>query len=258
MASSFDPFTVVSSWWGNQPAIPDTARLGIHPSGAQGAFECLILAILYSIEGRGQDIADTFKALQQKGYTNARSVASISHCDQDFNQMLSIFQAKYFGGRLAFWHTRQGKPAGKIVQIIRNAQDIVNDPQLCGDLSRLAALHSGNGLEALKWLRKRPGISKKAFWIMREMRMQGVWNVHGKYCCVPDSQVGYSLKRWGKIRSWSDQPSFGMCLQCSGIVWNHFGNLYDVPVLKYARAHSCSSAARQQCLNCGIYGHCSG
>jgi len=256
MVSGFNQFDIVKKWWGSRPVQPDTNKQGIDLSTAQGAFESLILGILYSIEDTGSAIPQTLNTLRNNGYTDNRLLSRISPNSGDLDKMNQIFKSNYFHGRLALFITKQGHLGGKIMQIIENACDIVADQNLSGDLSKLNSLYSDNGYSTLKWLWKRPGIKKKAFWIMREMRMQGVWNVEGKYCCVPDEQVGSSLKRWGKITEWPDNPNFKLCLKVSQIVWDYFGELYDLPILHYARDHKCNSKALQRCTNCDIFPHC--
>lgn len=259
MISSFDHFRIVREWWGSRIVQSDTAALKINPSTQQGAFECLILGVLYAINGTGPDIQDTFNALRNGGYTNIELLARISPASEEFDRIHQIFKSNYFNGRLALYVTTQGLPGGKVMQIIENARDIVADRQLSGDLSKVSSLYSDDGYSTLKWLWARPGIRKKAFWMMREMRMRGAWNIDGKYCCVPDEQVGSSLKRWNKIAWWpaAGNPSFDLCLECSDIVWNYFGGLYDLPILHYARDYRCNSKGFRMCTNCKIFPHCS-
>jgi len=254
MTQHRDPFEVVRNWWGSKKLNSDTERLGIDPSTQQGAFECLILGILYSIDDTGPAIKNTLDALRKNGYTQIGLLSRISPNSGDLERMYQIFKDNYFHGRLALYPTKEGSFGGKIMQIIGNAVDILADQHLRGDFRKLNSLHDGDGYRMFKWLWKRPGIKKKAFWIMREMRMQRVWNVEGKYCCVPDKQVGSSLKRWNKITEWPDKrsPSFKMCLECSEKVWEHFGELYDFPILHYARAYKCNSKDLRRCADCAI------
>jgi len=62
-----------------------------------------------------------------------------------------------------------------------------------------------------------------------------VWDIDGQYCCVPDKQVGKALERWHYIDSYNSNLITHM--ECSKIVWNHFHEMYDFPVLHYARTH---------------------
>lgn len=252
MRNNEDPFDVVKRCWGNKPVASDTKRLGIDPSTKEGAFECLILGILYSIEDTGPDIKNTLDALRKNGYTKIKLLSHISWDSGDLERMHRIFKKEYFGGRLALY-IREGKFGGKIPQIIGNAKDILDDQDLRGDIRNLHLLCGGDGHKMLQRLWKLDGIKKKTFWVMREMRMRGVWDVDGRYCCVPDKQVGASLKRWNKIEEWPDKgsPSFKLCLDCSKKVWDSFGGLYDFPVLDYAREYKCNSHLRR-CAECQI------
>lgn len=254
MAHNKDPFDIVKEWWNTTggKVESDTKKLGINLSTKEGAFECLILGILYSIEGTGPDIKNTFYALRKDGYTKIALLSRISRASghlKDLEKMRQIFEANYFGGRLAIY-VRKGKRAGKIIQITGNAN--VVDQKLDGDIGKLHQLYGGDGCKMLQWLWKLDGIKKKTFWMMREMRMNHVWDVDGRYCCVPDKQVGSSLKRWGKIKKWPSSPSFNLCLKCSQIVWNYFGDLYDLPILHYAREFKCNDSRSRRCTQCKI------
>lgn len=256
MADNEDPFDMVRNWWDDtgRKVESDTARLGIDPSTKEGAFECLILGILYSIEDTGSDIKNTLDALRENGYTRIELLSRISGDSGDLDRMYQIFKQEYFGGRLAIYTTKKGTFGGKIPQIIANAKDVLADQYLRGDIRKLYQVLDGNGYEMLQRLRRLHGIRKKAFWVMREMRMRGVWHVGGRYCCVPDKQVGSSLERWDKIQKWPEEhsPSFNLCLKCSQIVWDYFGGLYDLPVLHYAREFKCNDRRSRRCAKCEI------
>lgn len=253
IAEGRDPFDIVREWWGDRPVKSDTEGVGINPSTKDGAFECLILGILYAIEGTGSQVENTFHALRDAGYTKLELLSRISGDSGDLKRMEGIFKEKYFGGRLAIYSSKGGI-GGKIPQIIGNAKDILADQDLRGDIRKLHLLCGGDGHRMLQRLWKLNGIKKKTFWMMREMRIRGVWDVDGKYCCVPDKQVGSSLKRWNKIKEWPNKgsPGFKLCLRCSEIVWDVFGELYDFPILYYAREHKCNDDHRRTCAECKI------
>jgi hypothetical protein len=253
MEQQLDAFEVVRSWWGSKQLNSDTGRMGINPSTHQGAFESLILGVLYSINGTGPDIKNTLDALRNNGYTQIEFLARISPNSADLDKIYRIFKQNYFHGRLALYPTRGEGLGGKIIQIIGNAKDILADQDLRGDIRKLYSVCGGDGHKVIQRLWKLDGIKKKAFWLTREMRMGGVWGVDGRYCCVPDKQVGASLERWKKIKKWPENGiGLSLCLMCSEIVWNSFGELYDVPILQYARAYKCNNKTLRRCANCNI------
>lgn len=243
MSQYTDPFDIVKSWWGNKPIIADTTRLKINLNSKQGAFECFILAILYSIEDPGQLAEGTFDALRKQDLTDIDLLSSISESSTEWQQIIKTFEQDYRG--------RQKNR--KTEYITKGARLIAGDPQLRGDLRNLYPACKGNGDEMLNQLWKFIGLAKKTFWIMREMRMQGVWNIDGKYCCVPDKQVGSSLERWGKISGWKrNQGGLKSLLNCSAMVWQAFGELYDFPILEYARTFKCNDNRLRRCHLCSI------
>jgi hypothetical protein len=242
MKGNLDPFHVVKRWWDGKPVQSDTERLGIDPSTKEGAFECLILGILYSIEDTGPDIQNTLNALRKDGLTKVDLLARIDENSGEWAKMDKIWKEYYFGGRL---------PA-KIGQIVKNARLINSDNQLAGDIRKVYSICSGNGLQMHSWLWKLNGIKKKTFWMMREMRMRRVWDIDGMYCCVPDKQVGSSLERWYKIEKFPDYHSLKVYRECSRIVWDYFRDLYDFPVLHYAREYKCNDERRRRCSECEI------
>lgn len=242
MAEHQDTFNIVRRWWGERPAESDTTVLGIDPSTQEGAFECLILGILYSIEDTGQDIENTLYALRDGGFTKIDLLSRISENSREWKNIRTIWNNNYFNGRLP----------QKIFHIVENAKLILEDEDLHGDVRRIHRVYDGDGYKILQRLWTLHGIKKKAFWIIREMRMRGVWDVDGRYCCVPDKQVGSSLERWKKIEKWPKGNSFKLYLQCSEIIWDYFGELYDLPILHYAREYKCNNRRRQKCLECEI------
>lgn len=242
MAGQQDPFYVVKTWWGNRHITSDTQKDGVDPSTGEGAFECLILGILYSVDGdEPAFVKNTLDALRAKSLTKINVLASISDDSNEYRQLGDIWKKHYLGGRYY--------PA-KVNQIIKDAKTILADEYLGGDFRKLYLKFDGNGLKMLNWMwTDLTGIKKKTFLVNREMRMRGVWRVDGQYCCVPDVQVGSSLWRWHKITKWPDYHSFKIYLNCSQIIWAYFSNLYDLPILHYSRHFKCNSSARR-CNEC--------
>lgn len=261
MAGYQNPFDIVKTWWGNKPAKSDTQSMHIDPSTKEGAFECLILGILYAINATGQDIRMTLDALRHSSLTKIKVLSDmndeligsakhdwqsrpdgvdlldwISGVSNNWKKLASIWKDHYFGGRLP----------NKVLHIVSTAKKI--NETLKGDVRDLYRACGEDGREVIEWLQS-SGLGRKRFWMMREMRMRGVWSIDGKYCCVPDKQVGTSLERWRKIREW--KSNLKVYLECSEEVWNSFGELYDLPVLHYAREHNCNSGSRR-CLACKI------
>lgn len=238
-----DAFNVVKDWWGDKPVTPDTRRLNINLDSRQGAFESFILAILYSIEDPGDLAENTFKALQKQGLTDIDLLSFAGEGSEQWKSIVATFE-QYYAGRLKNWKTRY---------ITDGARSIAGDGQLRGDLRNLYSSCGGDERRMLARLWQFAGLQKKSLWIMREMRMQGVWNVDGKYCCVPDKQVGSSLERWNKISGWDpEQGKLEFLLKCSKIVWGGFGDLYDGPILAYAQKFKCNNKRLRQCRACSI------
>ena len=243
MPQPTDPFDAVKQWWGNKSVPADISKMGINLDSQQGAFECFILAILYTIEDSGELAERTFMALQKQGLTSLRLLSSTTRNSPEWNRIIATFEQHYRG--------RQKNRKTKY--ITEGARLILQDTQLKGDLRRLHLACAGDERRMLKQLWKFKGLKKKAFWIMREMRMQGVWRIDGGYCCVPDKQVGSSLERWGKIRGWKqNQGRLHFLMNCSDIVWQAFGELYDFPILDYARIFKCNYQRSRKCQQCGI------
>ena len=63
--------------------------------------------------------------------------------------------------------------------------------------------------------------------ILRELRCQNIYNnIDGKYCCVADERVRNAYKSLGKKLPVS-------YLKASEIIYNDFGDLYDIPPFAY-------------------------
>jgi hypothetical protein len=242
MSNKDNPFQIVRRWWGNKPVESDTMRDGVDPSTKEGAFECLILAHLYSINDVGPDVKKTLDALREEGFTKINRLARFDDKSPERQRIREIWRQYYFNGRYP----------QKIDFIVENASIIQKDGKLQGDLRRLLSICDGDSHEILQWLWKLPGIKKKTFWVMREMRMRGVWDVEGRYCCVPDVQVGSSLDRWFKIEKWTNSLNFNLLLRCSQIVWDYFGELYDLPILHYSQEFKCNDIRLRNCHGCEI------
>jgi hypothetical protein len=165
---------------------------------------------------------------------------NIEENDQTWNEVMEIFIDHYRG--------RMRRRKARF--IIHNAKIISDDDDLGGDVRQISHKFYGNEINMLRYLRNDlMGIKIKAFWLLREMRMNGVWDIHGQYCCVPDKQVGRSLERWNYINGFNS--NFNTHLRCSQIIWNHFGEMYDFPILHYSRVHRCNSR-RRRCTECEI------
>lgn len=68
--------------------------------------------------------------------------------------------------------------------------------------------------------------------ILRELRCQRVYdNIPGKYCCVPDERVRVSSKKIGIMLPHIN--SVDSLLKASKIIYDNFGNLYDIPLFAY-------------------------
>lgn len=68
--------------------------------------------------------------------------------------------------------------------------------------------------------------------ILRELRCQKIYkNIPGAFCCVPDERVKIASKNIGiKIPHIN---SIASLFKASKIIYNHFGNLYDIPLFAY-------------------------
>ena len=68
--------------------------------------------------------------------------------------------------------------------------------------------------------------------ILRELRCQNVYSdISGKYCCVPDARVKKSAQQL-KIKL-PYINSISNLLKASGVIYKHFGDLYDIPLFAY-------------------------
>lgn len=235
-------FDIVSEWY--QQHYPeghrsDTERVGINLNTAQGAFEALILAVLYSTPISPKYAEDTIRALMDNHLTDIPTWLNLANNDETRNTVMQIFDTYYQKGRL-----KENKT--KFIRY-NAAWAFVN---FHGDMSYVFDICDGDERRMIEYLTDNlKGISRKAFWYMREMRMRGVWDIGGMYCCVPDIQVGKSLQRWGYIDKF--KSNLNIYLQCSAIVWNHFQDMYDFPVWHFARMHQCNSR-RRNCADCQI------
>lgn len=263
MTGNQDPFHLVKEWWGDRPVESDTVRFGIDPSTKEGAFESLIQGVLYAIDDTGPDVQDTFDALRENGLTNLDTLAGMDddrwhtlvRNKKDVDALASLVEDSANGTLwvifLAIWsgHYFGGRHPRKTSDIVRAAVRIHEHSFLQGDLRKLPDMCHGDRLEMFKWL-DATGLGKKRFWLMREMRMRGVWDIDGRYCCVPDNQVGKSLERWGKISEY--KTSLKPLMECSALVWDGLGEQYDLPVLHYARQFQCNDARSRRCGECAI------
>lgn len=235
------PFDVVNEWFNQQnlPIISDTQRLNILLNTELGSFEALILAVLYSIEGDPLLAEQTITAMRNNNLTDIELWCNIEENDPNWEIIMEIL-IDHFRGRM------RRKKAKFIIHNAKKVRDELNT-----NIQQLYHMfNNGNEINILIYLRDQlKGIKVKAFWFLREMRMNGVWNVNGQYCCVPDKQVGKSLERWHYIEEYDS--TFNTHLQCSQIIWNYFGDRYDFPILHYARGYRCNSSGRR-CNECQI------
>ena len=68
--------------------------------------------------------------------------------------------------------------------------------------------------------------------ILRELRCQGVYNnIPGYLCCVPDERVKISSKEVGITIP--NVTSLNSLLKASKIIYDNFGDLYDIPLFAY-------------------------
>ena len=238
MTTTVDPFEIVRDWWGNRPVTSEVEKFGIDPSSREGAFECVILGILFAIDDTGDEtIGATIRAMRNNGLTEIITLASLSSNPAIQANLDTIMRVHYFDGRL--------RP-NKIKDMAETAKRI--SQTLEGDVRRLHRECNGNGEQMIRWL-KSSGLGRKRFWLLREMRIGGVWDVDGDYCCVPDKQVETSLDRWYKHEP---KQSLRSKLECSRIVWNYFRELYDYPVFKYSRQFKCNDARQRNGSECRI------
>lgn len=209
----------VLEWYQKQnfgQIFSDTERVNIQPDTPLGSFEVLILAVLYSSEINPHYAEQTITSLRENNLTDINMWATINENDPPWNMIVEIFQTDY-----------QGRMINRKIDFLRNNANFVIN-HLNGDVRQVYEICNGNEVMMLNYLRDNiKGIKVKAFWFLREMRMRGIWNVQGHYCCVPDKQVGKSLERWHYINQYNN--SFNTHLQCSQIVWDFFGELYDFP-----------------------------
>ncbi len=247
MVQTSDPFDDILRWWESKPntvskinSISDTSKLGINCATPQGAFDCLVLGILYSIEDDGSLAEHTLPKLQESGLTNPAKLANVVKGSKDWNAMVSIFN-QYYGGRLP----------NKKTEFLIAAANRLKDWEM--DLVHLDKnpYIQGNEDFLLEAILIFQGIKIKAFWVMREMRMQGVWDISGKYCCVPDKQVFNALVRWGKLSNPNKTINLKQRKECSRTIWKDWGTLYDIPILLYSRSFRCNSKNRL-CSTCRI------
>lgn len=68
--------------------------------------------------------------------------------------------------------------------------------------------------------------------ILRELRCQAVYpNIPGELCCVPDERVKVTAKKIGiKL---PHVNSIDTLFKASEIIYQHFGDLYDIPLFAY-------------------------
>ena len=246
MTTHGDPFYIVKNWWGGKAAESDTKRDGVDPSTKAGAFECLMLCHLYSVDDDKPGVVkSTLHALRSAGFTDINTLAVLDENSTGWMKINDIWKEHYFGGRYP----------DKIRWMKECAKIIVEDPELGGDLRNLYSAHQGEEEKMVTWLWALPGIKKKTLLLMREMRMRGVWQVDGKYCCVVDKQVGSCLYRWHKIKRWPKYNNLRIFLEGSQQIWSYFGELYDLPILHYSREFKCNDERLAYCvkgLSCGI------
>ena len=239
MTKSMEPFDTVKRWWGEKPVESDTQRDGVDPSTEAGAFECLMLCHLYSVDDDKPGVVKaTLDALRSAGFTDLGTLADLDENSMEWMKINDIWKKHYFGGRYP----------DKIHWMKDCAKEILASPELNGDLRQLYSAHQGDGEKMLEWLWRLLGIKKKALLLMREMRMRGVWHIDGKYCCVLDKQVGACLYRWHKIKRWPKYNNLRILLEGSQQIWNYFGELYDLPILHYARTFKCNDERFAFCL----------
>jgi len=68
--------------------------------------------------------------------------------------------------------------------------------------------------------------------ILRELRCQSVYKgIPGKYCCVPDARVKNAAKNLNIKLPYIN--SISKLLEASGVIYKHFGDLYDIPLFAY-------------------------
>lgn len=93
----------------------------------------------------------------------------------------------------------------------------------------------------------------KSFWVCREMRLQGIWlnpdrtPISGSVCCVVDVQVRRALDHLQCLQAGAT------LLELSSAIWQSFGELYDYPLLWFARSHC---AKHPVMLDCPLGSEC--
>ncbi|MFO7815125.1 MAG: hypothetical protein R6V14_05250 [Halanaerobiales bacterium] len=68
--------------------------------------------------------------------------------------------------------------------------------------------------------------------ILRELRCQNIYkDIPGKYCCVPDARVKNAAQQLNIKLPYIN--SISNLLKASGVIYKHFGDLYDIPLFAY-------------------------
>jgi len=97
MATTVDPFEIVRASWGNRPVTSEVNRYGIDPNTTDGAFECVILGILFAINDTGPQIGMTLNAMRNNGMANINTLATLGNNPQIRANLVGIWNANYFG-----------------------------------------------------------------------------------------------------------------------------------------------------------------
>lgn len=80
---------------------------------------------------------------------------------------------------------------------------------------------------------KKAKMSMKILLILRELRIQGVYdNIPGELCCVPDARVKKAAKNISDLKL-LQYGSFEAHLKNSKLIYEKFGDWYDIPLFAY-------------------------
>jgi hypothetical protein len=229
------------------PAInADASRYSIDTTTEQGQFELFCLALLLSAGKSRADTETAFKRLRARGLIGFERIRE----SEDHQELTSKIAE-------SLHHLPEGQAESFGKRIVISALKISRE--LDGQLSELLVFCRQSGdrlITALAETEARGGsygLSDKAFWLTREMKLASLWNVEGEYCCASES---HSLKRLLDRIGFEvplERRPVPKMLRVSKLIWSYFGEEYDIPAASFAE-QICQDEPK--CSECPISRNC--
>lgn len=234
-------------YWGSQSGdgFYRGNSLVIDLKSVEGRAQMLVLANLLGARATDSVAEETFLALGEAGLLEWERLTAGS--SEDRKRALEILRTTY----RAVADKQQ-----KVEAIYRNQALLAY--KWSGDLNNLYAEQKQNGALLIAELQNFGHIRQRAYWLVREMKVAGVWpDVDPTVTAYYDVHVRRTLSRFGLIRSdESFGPRAASLEECEAVVNRWFGG--DVLPLYLHGSRLCIHADRNVCAgSCPVKENCS-